>query len=202
MLTTGRLLFSLIAGHLAATTLAAELPYLVSFKPRSTFGHDAVVSTPLFPGARFAGPPISCTGTPGRKTELPAIRKVIMSPEVAEELRRHPDVEKVEHVEDGRLGVLTSQTDLRYPSSYPLPRISHTVPNATKYAYDSSAGNGTCIFVLDSGFTPHSDFNGRIYNAGSFFDNQTLNTLTQGRDEVGHGTHVAGTGECHQFNVR
>jgi hypothetical protein len=32
-----------------------------------------------------------------------------------------------------------------------LARISHREPNFSTYAYDSSAGEGTCAYVLDSG---------------------------------------------------
>ena len=200
MFTKGRFRFHFVLGLLAARSLAAEAPYLVLFKPNSAFGHDAAETTPLFPGARFVGDPMVCT----RRQALPtgtrvhSIRLGMMSREVANLLRTHPDVEMIEESRDGKTAILTSQTNLAYPPPYPLPRISHTIRSATNYQYDSSAGQGTCIFVVDSGYTNHSDFNGRFFNGGSFFSNDTLNILSQGLDELGHGTHVAGTGKFSQ----
>ena len=54
--------------------------------------------------------------------------------------------------------------------------------------YDTSAGAGTCAYVIDTGiYTAHSQFGGRatfLYNAVG--DGQNT-------DGNGHGTHVAGT---------
>jgi oryzin len=67
-----------------------------------------------------------------------------------------------------------------------LAAISHRKRGSTDYVYDSSAGEGTYAYVIDSGIlVEHEDFEGRAsmaYNAigGS-------NT-----DVMGHGTFVAG----------
>lgn len=68
-----------------------------------------------------------------------------------------------------------------------LGAISHRTGNHTEYVYDSKAGEGTYAYILDTGLlTTHSEFEGRAslgYNAvgGPFID------------DIGHGTHVAGT---------
>jgi oryzin len=69
-----------------------------------------------------------------------------------------------------------------------LGSISHRDSKHTDYVYDSSAGKGTYAYIIDTGLnTDHVEFEGRGslgYNAypGSDFV-----------DEIGHGTHCAGT---------
>lgn len=44
-----------------------------------------------------------------------------------------------------------------------LGRISHVAKGNTTYAYDSSAGEGTCSYIIDTGIlTTHPDFEGRM----------------------------------------
>lgn len=69
-----------------------------------------------------------------------------------------------------------------------MARISHTDrPNRHSYIYDSSAGNGTNVYVLDSGiFTNNALFGGRATWGKTTFGGQDSN------DSNGHGTHCAG----------
>lgn len=72
--------------------------------------------------------------------------------------------------------------------SYGLARISSRRNGATSYIYDSSAGEGTFAYIIDTGIrTTHQDFGGRASFGASFVDGE------QDGDGNGHGTHVAGT---------
>ncbi|KAH6865475.1 subtilisin-like protease-like protein [Alternaria rosae] len=67
-----------------------------------------------------------------------------------------------------------------------LASVSSRTRGATSYVYDSTAGNNTYSYVLDSGIrTTHVEFEGRAswgYNAAN----------SNNADVSGHGTHVAG----------
>ncbi|EGX92981.1 oryzin precursor [Cordyceps militaris CM01] len=90
-------------------------------------------------------------------------------------LRDHPD----NHLMTAFSGI--SQN----PSAWGLSRISHKDPGTSDYLYDSSAGAGTCSYVVDSGIdASHSDFDGRAELIKTFFG--------PNKDNCGHGTHVAG----------
>lgn len=57
-----------------------------------------------------------------------------------------------------------STYDIQYESNAPwgLGRISHVAKGNTTYAYDSSGGEGTCSYVIDTGIlTTHPEFEGR-----------------------------------------
>ncbi|KAF2758235.1 oryzin precursor [Pseudovirgaria hyperparasitica] len=70
---------------------------------------------------------------------------------------------------------------------YGLARISHRTPSSN-YVYDSSAGEGTFAYIIDTGIrTTHHDFGGRA-SFGANFAGDNDNS-----DGNGHGTHVAGT---------
>ncbi|KAF2276748.1 subtilisin-like protease [Westerdykella ornata] len=69
-----------------------------------------------------------------------------------------------------------------------LGRISHEEKGNTTYIYDSSAGEGTCSYVIDTGiFVGHPEFEGRAEWLANFANDD------QDSDGNGHGTHVAGT---------
>ena len=68
-----------------------------------------------------------------------------------------------------------------------LSTLSSSEPGGNTYTYDSSAGKGSFAYILDSGVNAeHEDFGGRVelvYNAAG----------GEHVDDIGHGTHVAGT---------
>ncbi|ORY04114.1 subtilisin-like serine protease-like protein PR1A [Clohesyomyces aquaticus] len=73
-------------------------------------------------------------------------------------------------------------------STWGLGRISHVNKGISSYTYDSSAGTGTCSYVIDTGiYTSHPEFEGRATFLANYAGDGS-NT-----DGNGHGTHVAGT---------
>ncbi|TLD11864.1 hypothetical protein PspLS_11283 [Pyricularia sp. CBS 133598] len=99
-------------------------------------------------------------------------------------LKSSPKVDYIEQDAVVRIsGSITSQTD----ADWGLARLSSRTPNGTTYKYDSTAGTGTCAYVIDTGIMiGHSEFEGRATWAGNFVDKNDT-------DGNGHGTHVAGT---------
>ncbi|KAH7558412.1 subtilase [Bipolaris maydis] len=89
-------------------------------------------------------------------------------------------------------GTLTSQKG----SPYGLARISHREPGSRDYIFDSSAGEDTFIYVIDTGVnTEHTDFGGRATLGKSFIAG------SDGEDDQGHGTHCSGTAAGTKFGV-
>ncbi|CEJ83010.1 hypothetical protein VHEMI03044 [[Torrubiella] hemipterigena] len=122
-----------------------------------------------------------------------------ISPETLEKLRAHSDVEYIDHDGWGEAAVepgwnetqpvsLGEAVDKKTQADAPwgLGRISAKSPGAKDYVYDSSAGEGTCSYILDSGVdTKHEDFEGRA-SVGKTF-------VGSAGDRLGHGTHCAGS---------
>ncbi|KAK2608843.1 hypothetical protein QQS21_002556 [Conoideocrella luteorostrata] len=100
-----------------------------------------------------------------------------------EKIKNNPDVDAIEPVQVYQLYSPVTQDS----STYGLATLSHRNKGASSYIYDESAGEGTYAYIVDSGINAeHEDFEDRAvkgYNAigGAFEDN------------LGHGTHVAGT---------
>ncbi|KAI0171719.1 oryzin precursor [Hypoxylon sp. FL1284] len=68
-----------------------------------------------------------------------------------------------------------------------LSAISHRVPtNQTDYVYDTTAGEGTYAYILDTGLlTTHDEFEDRASLGHNVVGGPFI-------DDTGHGTHVAG----------
>ncbi|KAK8058489.1 hypothetical protein PG994_008937 [Apiospora phragmitis] len=109
-----------------------------------------------------------------------------------EEIRNNPDVAEVEEDQIWTLfdmpaevqdRALTTQTG----ATWGLGTVSSKTSGSTTYRYDTSAGEGTYAYIVDSGvLQTHSQFGGRAsygYNAAG----------GSNVDTAGHGTHVAGT---------
>ncbi|KAM6490387.1 serine protease [Amanita muscaria] len=114
-------------------------------------------------------------------------------------LRAHSDVESI--AEDGILRLYS--TALRTNAPWGLQRmcqanpLRETDPNALTYSYlyDSSAGKGVDIYILDTGiYTGHSSFQGRARWGAMFGDYPDT-------DVLGHGTHCAGIAASANYGV-
>lgn len=104
-------------------------------------------------------------------------------------------VKSVEVIKEAKIDGIVTQTGINYNQ----PRIIHRQRGFTSHEYDSSAGNGTCIFVLDTGFAAHTDFNGRYFAGPAFFPRDRYPGINI--DEDGHGTHVAGIAGSTTYGV-
>ncbi|EJD48763.1 peptidase 1 [Auricularia subglabra TFB-10046 SS5] len=114
-------------------------------------------------------------------------------------LRSSGDVAAIEHDTIGGVSALVTQRD----APWGLQRISQVAPLSStnvsaldfSYVYDSSAGRGVDIYIVDTGvIVEHHDFEGRA-RWGAVFGG-----YPQG-DGRGHGTHVAGTAAGRRFGV-
>ncbi|KAH6910918.1 serine protease [Coprinopsis sp. MPI-PUGE-AT-0042] len=120
--------------------------------------------------------------------------------ETAKALVNHEDVEYVE--EDGLAHGTATVTQFNAP--WGLRRVAQAAglgPNPDvnslgyQFPYDSTAGFGVDVYVLDSGiYTDHADFQGRARWGATFGVPGTT-------DDHGHGTHCAGTVGGFTFGV-
>lgn len=114
-----------------------------------------------------------------------------------EKLRANPDVETI--TEDGVMHTFVTETNApwglsRLSSSSKLSN-QDTSALTYSYTYDSSAGAGVDIYIVDTGvFTSHSQFGGRASWGATFGGYADA-------DGNGHGTHCAGTAAGSQFGV-
>ncbi|KAK8065868.1 hypothetical protein PG997_012615 [Apiospora hydei] len=109
-----------------------------------------------------------------------------------EVIRNNPDVAEVEEDQIWTLFDMPAEVQDRAITSqsgatWGLGTVSSKTSGSTTYRYDTSAGEGTYAYIVDSGvLQTHSQFGGRAsygYNAAG----------GSNVDTAGHGTHVAGT---------
>ncbi|UNI19439.1 hypothetical protein JDV02_005623 [Purpureocillium takamizusanense] len=107
------------------------------------------------------------------------------------QLRNDPNVDFIEQDAVSSITEYITQS----PATWGISRLSHLKPHIRNYEYDSSAGEGTCAFVLDTGvFAEHPDFEGRAKMLKSYVPGQDT-------DGKGHGTHVSGIIGSKTFGV-
>nr|AAC48979.1 subtilisin-like protease precursor [Beauveria bassiana]prf//2108296A cuticle-degrading protease [Beauveria bassiana] len=105
-----------------------------------------------------------------------------LNQEQLDRLRHDPDVESIEQDAIVSINAVVRQAG----APWGLGRISHRARGATTFDYDSSAGAGTCVYVIDTGVdASHPNFDGRAKQIKTF--------VTGDSDGHGHGTHCAGT---------
>ncbi|KAI1390368.1 subtilisin-like protein [Hypoxylon trugodes] len=105
-----------------------------------------------------------------------------LTTEHLETLKNHPDVEFIEQDAVMKINAYVTQEG----APWGISRLSHKSGSNT-YVYDSTAGEGTCAYVIDTGIhTAHEEFEGRAEFAANYVDRSST-------DGNGHGTHVAGT---------
>eukprot|EP00026_Physarum_polycephalum_P009531 Phypoly_transcript_09659.p1 GENE.Phypoly_transcript_09659~~Phypoly_transcript_09659.p1 ORF type:complete len:403 (+),score=72.03 Phypoly_transcript_09659:114-1322(+) len=114
----------------------------------------------------------------------------------------HPNVlyieaDQVISINDQQEARAPAATATQTGATWGLARIWHTdLPVGTNYVYNTNAGNGVDVYVIDTGIlTTHVDFGGRataVYNAITTEANTDLN---------GHGTHCAGTVAGYTYGV-
>ncbi|KAI1420720.1 peptidase S8/S53 domain-containing protein [Xylaria sp. FL1777] len=108
-----------------------------------------------------------------------------------ESLRANPHVEYVQ--EDSRF-YLTDYT-IQDNAPYGIARISHRSKGNLSYVRDDSDGDGTCVYVIDTGVKiDHPEFGGRASWAANFADDDDF-------DGQGHGTFVAGIVGSNSYGV-
>ncbi|PBP16322.1 cuticle-degrading serine protease [Diplocarpon rosae] len=99
------------------------------------------------------------------------------------EIVASPHVSYVEKNTKVYASTLTTQSD----ATWGLGAISHKAQDSTSYIYDSTAGSGVTVYVVDTGiYIDHSEFGSRATWGANFVDSDDT-------DGNGHGTHCAGT---------
>ncbi|CEJ92372.1 hypothetical protein VHEMI08028 [[Torrubiella] hemipterigena] len=121
-----------------------------------------------------------------------------------DEIRAHRDVIRVEadkpvYIRTKRhekRDIITQKVDNPFDPktifSWGLEAVSHRkFTENYEYIYSSRAGNGTYAYVVDSGVrATHIEYKGCVVNGFSAFNKSGVADFI---DNVGHGTHVAGT---------
>jgi oryzin len=97
--------------------------------------------------------------------------QVTADPAAIAEIAASPEVAYIEKDAIVTASALTSQTG----ATYGLGRISHRNQDSTTYVYDSSAGSGITVYVVDTGiYTQHSQFGGRASFGANFISGSAV----------------------------
>ncbi|KAL1591723.1 hypothetical protein SLS60_011722 [Paraconiothyrium brasiliense] len=178
----------LVLGAPVVTPRSAEVipgRYIVKFKNSDFVGTAINAALALLPKA--PAHTYTLNNFKGFAGELSDdLVKVLAALPNVEYIERDAVVKALDWEEDVALDkrALTTQTS----APWGLGRISHVSKGSTSYIYDTTAGAGTCAYVIDTGiYTAHPEFEGRA----TFLANYAGDG--ENSDGNGHGTHVAGT---------
>ncbi|GAP89968.2 putative subtilisin-like protease Pr1A [Rosellinia necatrix] len=106
-------------------------------------------------------------------------------------LRANPQVEYIQ--EDSKFYLADYTTQEGAP--YGIARISHRNRGDDNYVRDDSDGDGTCVYIIDTGIKiDHPEFGGRATWGANFADSDDI-------DGAGHGTFVAGIVGSNSYGV-
>lgn len=118
-----------------------------------------------------------------------------------EEIKKSADVKHVTPVQIMRaidlpnLNKRQGDTVTQDGAPWGLARVSSQEPGGTSYTYNSHGGEGSTVFIVDTGIDiEHPDFEGRATWGENFADKENT-------DGAGHGTHCAGTAVGKTFGV-
>lgn len=136
-----------------------------------------------------------------------------MDEQTLQRVRMHPDVEYIEESailrleveEQGQRGQHDPSADVQMSSNsewvnqekaiWGLSRVSSKKPGKDTYSYEKTAGEGVCVYVIDTGIDDkHPDFEGRAMQVKSWVSGEE-------KDGHGHGTHCAGTTSSNTYGV-
>ncbi|KAJ3416217.1 subtilisin-like serine protease [Chytridiales sp. JEL 0842] len=112
-----------------------------------------------------------------------------LSKNIADSLRQLPEVAFVEQDTMMSIDQVVTPPSTQAGAPWGLRRLSKPrLPLPINYTFDSTAGEGVDVYVIDSGVVAsHPEFEGRARIGPDF------STDGNGIDGNGHGTHVAGT---------
>ncbi|KAI2605584.1 alkaline proteinase [Hypoxylon sp. NC1633] len=112
--------------------------------------------------------------------------------ETLEQIKNSADVAEIEedqvwHLFDEAPELSKRALTTQSSATWGLGTVSHRTSGSTSYIYDSTAGQNTYAYIVDTGIlATHQQFGGRASLGYNAVGGSTA-------DAVGHGTHVAGT---------
>ncbi|CAN9422007.1 unnamed protein product [Alternaria alternata] len=149
------------------STDAVAGEYIVKLKGDVTSKAEEVLTAPIAANIDFKYTMSGSRGFAGSISDQELTRLQ------ASEHERYTSIDYIQ--QDARVHMFETKTQVN--ATWGLGRISHIEPGQNNYLYDSTAGEGTCVYVVDTGAYFPADFS----EEGDQIDG------------AGHGTHVAGT---------